>query len=191
MSLGVIGMLTTPREGRSPAEALKWAADNGCFGKGYPGDEGYLAWLRKHMAHIGRCLFATSPDVVGDAVATWERSEPLFEPIRKIGYRAALVGQDGIENHRIQWDRFDAFFIGGSTEWKLSPEAAMVAREALAHGKHLHMGRVNSYKRFKYAASLGCHSVDGTFLAFGPDTNLPRLREWIRKLSMEDMGLAA
>lgn len=191
MSRGVLGMLTTPREGRSPAEALKWAADNGCFGKGYPGDESYLAWLRRHMAHVGRCLFATSPDVVGDAEATWERSEPLFEPIRQIGYRAALVGQDGIENTQIQWDRFDAFFIGGSTEWKLSPEAAGVAREALFNGKHLHMGRVNSYKRFKYAASLGCHSVDGTFLAFGPDTNLPRLKEWIRKLSMEDMALAA
>lgn len=25
----------------------------------------------------------------------------------------------------------------------------------------------------------GCHSVDGTFLTFGPDVNLPRLMSWL------------
>jgi len=30
------------------------------------------------------------------------------------------------------------------------------------------------------AASIGCDSVDGTFLAFGPDKNLPQLLRWLR-----------
>lgn len=191
MAKGAIGMLTTPREGRSPALAKHWAADNGCFGKGYPGDARYLAWLAKHSEHSPRCLFATAPDVVGDAVATWERSLPLLRPIKDAGYKPALVGQDGIENLPIQWSLFEAFFIGGSTEWKLSPEAASVAREAKAKGKWLHMGRVNSFKRLKYAHSIGCDSVDGTFLAFGPATNLPRLQKWFEKLEKANMELVA
>jgi hypothetical protein len=51
---------------------------------------------------------------------------------------------------------------------------------AKAHGKHVHMGRVNSERRFKYAASIGCDSCDGTFLTYGPDVNLPRLMAWLR-----------
>jgi hypothetical protein len=34
-------------------------------------------------------------------------------------------------------------------------------------------------KRLRYAASIGCHSVDGTFLAYGPDRNLPTLLRWL------------
>jgi hypothetical protein len=26
---------------------------------------------------------------------------------------------------------------------------------------------------------MGCHSVDGTYLTFGPDTNLPKLLGWL------------
>jgi hypothetical protein len=41
------------------------------------------------------------------------------------------------------------------------------------------MGRVNSLRRLRYAADIGCDSVDGTYLAFGPDQNLPTLLTWI------------
>lgn len=44
------------------------------------------------------------------------------------------------------------------------------------------MGRVNSLRRLHYAVSIGCDSVDGTYLAHGPDTNLPRLLGWLRTL---------
>ena len=47
-----------------------------------------------------------------------------------------------------------------------------------AHRLGAHLGRVNSGKRWKYAESIGCHSVDGTFLTFAPDTNLARMRRW-------------
>ena len=43
--------------------------------------------------------------------------------------------------------------------------------------------RVNSLKRLRYAASIGCHSADGTCLAFGPDRNLPRLLGWLTQVN--------
>ncbi|MFJ1961847.1 hypothetical protein [Streptomyces massasporeus] len=30
--------------------------------------------------------------------------------------------------------------------------------------------------------AFGCTSCDGTYLAFGPDTNLPRLLAWMNEL---------
>jgi len=190
MTRGNLGMMATPADGRSPATAAVWAADNGCFGKGYPGDDGYLAWLRKHAEHAPRCVFATAPDVVGDAAATLERSEPFYEPIRALGYPVALVAQDGLTVDATPWDQIDALFIGGSTEWKLGASARELISAAKAHGKFVHIGRVNSHRRMRYAHFVGADSVDGTFLAFGPDTNLPKLRGWLRDIAQQTTLLA-
>ncbi len=178
MVSGEIGMLATPNEGRTPADGVTWAADNGCFSKNYVGDVKWIAWLRRHAEHAARCLFATAPDVVGDAAATLIRSTSWLPVIRRLGYPAALVAQDGLEDLEVPWDTFDVLFIGGSTEWKLSPAAAGIAAEAKRRGKRIHMGRVNSRRRWSYAEHIGCDSVDGTFLAFGPDQNLRRMRVW-------------
>lgn len=98
----------------------------------------------------------------------------------RAGLPGAFVGQDGLTLELAEplWDRFDVFFIGGSTEWKLGPVARELAAEAKARGKHVHMGRVNSGKRVAYARLIGCDSVDGTFLKFAPTENLGRLRKW-------------
>jgi hypothetical protein len=56
----------------------------------------------------------------------------------------------------------DALFIGASTEWKLGPSAEALVAQAKDRGKWVHMGRVNSHRRIRYAASIGCDSVDGT-----------------------------
>lgn len=175
---GEIGMMCTPAEGRSPVLAAAWAADNGCFGTGYPGDFAWRYWLRRHRAHVRRCLWATAPDVVGDAAATLRRSRPHFDAIRALGYRAALVAQDGLNAIGTPWDEFDTLFLGGTTSWKLGPRAAELVHEALRRGKTVHMGRVNSQKRWDYARSLGCSSADGTCLAFAPDANLRRVLSW-------------
>ncbi len=83
------------------------------------------------------------------------------------------------------WDDFDALFVGGSTEWKLSGSARELVREARARGKSTHMGRVNSLRRLRYAESIGCDSADGTYLIFGPDVNLPRLLGWLGVLGTQ------
>jgi hypothetical protein len=175
-----LGFIDTPAQGNKRPTGLVWCADNGCFGKGYPGDEKWLAWLEKNAADASMCLFATAPDVVGDAAATLERSLPFLPKIRGLGYPAALVAQNGLEDLEVPWDAFDVLFIGGSTEWKLGPAARKLIRKAKAHGKWVHMGRVNSERRYRYAHEMGCDSVDGTYLTFGPDTNLPKLLAWGR-----------
>jgi hypothetical protein len=175
---GELGFIDTPLQGNIRPPGVTWCADNGCFGKGYPGDEKWLAWLAKHAHDAATCAFATAPDVVGDAVATLVRSLPLLPKIRALGYPAALVAQDGLEDLEVPWDSFDALFIGGSTDWKLGPAVRDLIAEAKARGKFVHMGRVNSGKRYRYSRDLGCDSGDGTFLTFGPETNLPRLRRW-------------
>jgi hypothetical protein len=185
MRAGLLGFIDTPAQGNERPAGITWAADNGCFGRGYPGDEAWLAWLHRNRRDAGRCLFATAPDVVGDAAATLERSRPFLARVRALGYPVALVAQDGLEDLAVPWDEFDALFIGGSTDWKLGPWAALLAMVAHEHGKHVHMGRVNSLKRYRYAVSIGCDSVDGTYLVFAPSKNLPRLLGWVDTIRSE------
>lgn len=179
MGTHAIGYIDTPAQGNKRPAGVKWCADNGCFGKGYPGDKEWLNWLRSNAKDSATCLFATAPDVVGDAAATLARSAPWLPEIRRLGYPAALVAQDGLEHLGIPWDAFDVLFIGGSTEWKLGHAARHITSEAKKRGKHVHMGRVNSYRRYRYAELIGCDSVDGTYLVFGPDKNLGRLLGWV------------
>lgn len=190
-----LGLITQPGTyGLDKIREYKvWAADNGCFTQtGKPFDES--AWWRwiwqvRRAAHTSSsfCLFATAPDVVGDAQATFKRGWTKLHHLRNHGMPAAFVAQDGLETMSMVrratfWDEFDSLFIGGSTEWKLGPGAAWLAGEARARRKWVHMGRVNSEKRLLHADRIGCQSVDGTFLAFGPDQNLKRLKGWLWRL---------
>jgi hypothetical protein len=96
------------------------------------------------------------------------------------------VAQDGWQDETTPWDEFDVLFVGGSTEFKLGLGAHAIAA-AQARRKWVHMGRVNSYKRLRVAAALGCDSADGTFLKFGPDVNEPRLLRWLAQLKAEPL----
>jgi hypothetical protein len=42
--------------------------------------------------------------------------------------------------------------------------------------------RVSSRRRLHYTAAIGCHCVDGTFLTYGPNRNLPLLLRWLSDL---------
>lgn len=182
MLAGTLGYIDTPMQGNTRPSSVVWCADNGCFNDDRFDEDKWWGWLEKHSKDAGECLFATAPDVVGDAVATLKRSLAWLPRIRELGYPVAFVAQDGIENTDVPWDAFDALFIGGTTEFKLGRVARTYALEAKVRGKWLHMGRVNSQRRFRYAAAIGCDSVDGTYLVFGPDVNLPKLLNWVRDL---------
>lgn len=202
-----LGLLVTPDTGyrRQIPRYDLWAADNACYAQGDRFDlDRFLFWLeglqRYHCPRPGQqecCLFAVAPDVVGNAAATIERSRPVLPQIRDLGFPAALVAQDGLENlvtdwgEWEMWDEFDVLFIGGSTEWKLGTDAAWIAAEASAHGKWVHMGRVNSYKRLRYATEIGCDSVDGTYLRRAPDQNLPKLKDWLVRVNSISQSLIA
>jgi hypothetical protein len=188
MKAGLLGAIATPAQRNQITDMPVWCADNGCYGDGYPGGVGYLRWLAELQPHADRCAFATAPDVVADAEMTLIRSEPFLPVIRALGYHAAFVAQDGLENLAVPWDSFDVLFIGGSTGWKLGPQAARIASEALKRGKHVHMGRVNSLKRLRYAQSIGCTSADGTYVVYGPEVNLPTLLDWMIEVSWDDLN---
>lgn len=178
MTAGDLGCITTPKQGNKLPPAAILCADNGVYGAGWPGESAWLQWLTTLPAD--RVRFAVAPDVVPDAAATLERSRPWLPQIRALGMPAALVAQNGQESLPVPWDDLDCLFIGGDTTWKLGPEARELAGEAKARGKWVHMGRVNSERRLRYALAIGCDSADGTFLAFGPDRNLPVLLGWLR-----------
>jgi hypothetical protein len=187
MTQGLIGYIDTPAQGNKRPAGVIWCADNGCFGKGYPGDAEWLTWLDRNSTDVDTCAFATAPDVVGDARATLARSAPFLPVIRAMGYPAAFVAQDGLEDLTVPWDAFDVLFIGGSTDWKLGKSARLLTAEAKQCGKTVHMGRVNSARRYRYAEAIGCDSADGTFLTFGPDVNLPRLQAWFTNQAAFEM----
>lgn len=180
---GVGAMVGYSQGNRADLMGIPWAADNACYSGKYPGDDAYLAWLastdRTHN------LFATAPDVVGDWVGTIKRSAPMLPRIRALGFRAAFILQDGMPDAWIAWDEFDVLFVGGSTAYKLSEDAYRIVRIANARGKWTHMGRVNSLRRLRAATVSGYDSVDGTFVCFGPDQNLPRLKGWLETLRVQ------
>lgn len=185
MAAGLLGCIDTPKQGNRVPVGVEWCADNGCGpgkggqpGKGWPGYDAWWKWLSEHDG-LDRCAFAVAPDVVGDAAATLERSLPWLPQIRALGVPAAFVAQNGIEDTEIPWDLFDVLFIGGDDDFKLGAIARALTTEAKARGKRVHMGRVNSAKRFRYARLTGCDSADGTYIAHGPDVNLPIALGWI------------
>jgi len=185
MQAGQLGAMMTPDQGyaKTHFDDITWAADNGCYTNPDRSLASYLRFLAGFSRQAKqRCLFATALDVVGDHAATRRRSMPCLTPIRNLGYAVAYVAQDGIEagDRLIPWDQIDALFIGGTTDWKLSAEAKAVALRARSRGKWVHMGRVNSWRRYTYAATF-CDSADGTFIAFGPDRNLPQVIGWSAK----------
>ena len=188
---GEFGLMATPASGydlgRLPG--VTWAADNGCF-SGTWNEAKWWAWLQRWAHLADTCLFAVAPDVVGDHATTVERSAPWLPLIAELGYQRAFVAQDGWDETTAPWDDFEALFIGGSTEFKEGAAAEAAAAAAIARGKTVHMGRVNSGRRVAIARRFGCASCDGTFLAFGPDKNIIRLRSFLsRSVYIERTGM--
>lgn len=160
-----------------------WAADNGCYAQGERFQAGdWLEWLAGLRRYRERCLFAVAPDVIGHAEATCERSRPYLATIRQLGYRAAYVAQNGQERFDPPWSEFDCLFVGGTDWWKFSEPAYQLVTEAKARGKWTHQGRVNSLRRLIACQVSAFDSADGTFVAFGPDRNLPQVYDWLDTL---------
>lgn len=178
---GRLGMITTPRQGNRIMPDVPWIADNSVFGsRGFPGNEEFIHWLVTRP-YQENCKFVVAPDVVGDATATLRRSRPWFRVIRAMGYPVALAAQNGLTVDDVPWDEIDALFIGGDDEFKDGLDAVRLSVAAKLRGKHVHVGRVNGRRRLQHTARFA-DSVDGTYLAFGPETNLPKLLAWLDEL---------
>lgn len=153
-----LGWLNTPRSAMSfdtlQKTRLPIGIDNSAFT--FFDEKRYRGLISRINCDVE---WITLPDVVGDAKTT---TAMFHEWKTKIDLPRAYVGQDGCEDIEIPWNDFNCFFIGGTTEWKLSQEAAVVVKEAQRRGKLVHMGRVNSQKRLRYAYQLGVDSIDGS-----------------------------
>lgn len=185
MSAGLLGQMVTYKAPNRVVDGVQFAIDNGrvklCAGQPvtdrFWDPDRWTAHLDRHCTTPG-CLFAVVPDYICDADRTDELWRDWRHEVTRRAYRPAYVAQDGCRD--IPADA-QACFLGGSTEWKLGPEARVIAGLAKSRDLWLHMGRVNSGRRYRYAEEIGCDSVDGTFLAFAPHTNLPRLFAWMRR----------
>lgn len=187
---GLIGRICTPNS-RTRSHHGPWGADNGVFTETLPRAKPFdaarwMRWLARNADVADRCVFAALPDRVGDWPGTLERSAPWAEPVAALGYTPAIVLQDGATAETVPWEQIGAVFVGGTDEWKLGADVRALVGEAKRRGLWAHMGRVNSERRFRYASHIGCDSADGTFLSFGPDVNLERVRGWLR--GVNDQG---
>jgi hypothetical protein len=99
-----------------------------------------------------------------------------------------VVAQSDSERLTWPWEDFDCLFIGGTRmprgkdEWKESPQAAELCRQARNHGLQVHWGRVNSMRRLFLARAAGATSCDGTFVKHGGDLNAMRLDRMLRNV---------
>jgi hypothetical protein len=185
MAAGELGQMLTPKAGNRLVDGATFALDNGIVRlvESRPvtdPDWSETRWLAMLDRYEGEpsCLFAVVPDVVGDAQATNQRWARHHGAALNRGYRACYVLQNGCHSVPVS---AGAVFIGGDDGFKLGAEARALVAEARARRLWVHMGRVNSLRRLRYAHQIGCDSVDGTYLAFGPDRNLPRLRRFLRR----------
>jgi hypothetical protein len=143
--------------------------------------------MLRAIAGAPGCLFVSAPDVVGDWVTT-RRLWDVWAP-ELVGFPRAYVLQDGQPMAEVPWRELDAVFIGGTTEWKLGLEAERLVHRAKWQGTHVHMGRVNTRRRWDYARQLGCDSVDGSKFSRWRHTYLPTALRWHEEPSQERLAL--
>jgi hypothetical protein len=181
--------MVTPGQGNPtfPDDGWDVVADNGCFSDRWEHDR----WFRWLLDLPRSVRFAVAPDVFDptgapchDAtLARWREYAPLMV---RHGFTPAFVCQVGSTPETVP-DDAEVLFLGGTTEFKLGPVASAITAKAKAEGRWVHMGRVNSQKRVRAARSMGCDSVDGTFLIYGPRANLPKLLSWLLDAEQEPM----
>jgi len=159
------GQLLTPLTGYSNFGG-SYALDNGAFSRF--DKEKFQKMIERDKNHKSNLLFIVCPDVVGD----FRRTLELFKYKIKFiphGFPVALVAQDGAENMDIPWDQFSCLFLGGRDPWKDSVQAQAIVKTAKVLGKHVHIGRVNTFERWKLFSDLGADTCDGSGMAMYTD----------------------
>jgi hypothetical protein len=156
----ICGQLLTPLTRYSNA-GMVYAIDNGAY-SGFRKKE-FATLLKREEQDKKSCLFVTVPDIVGSARRTLEIWKYRHRIIK--AWPLALVAQDGLEDLEIPWSDLSAIFIGGGDPWKDSKTAQDIVKTAKTLDKHVHIGRVNTIKRFKLFAEIGADTCDGSGIA--------------------------
>ena len=184
----LLGILAIPNGRHAPAALASYglpiSADNGCFG-GLDSQK-FVVMLNSFMDKGVALEWVTVPDVVGNARETfslWSKWAPI---VMAFGFPPALVIQDGATLENVSPLDPPVVFIGGSTEYKTGHEARRIVEHYRARGRPVHMGRVNTYQRVKYAIRIGCTSCDGSGFSKWPEQKIPLGIKWIEKTIRRD-----
>lgn len=206
---GFIGTLTTYKTGGVPLsikQGALWAGDN-CAFVGFD-ERRFINWLEMMRPYRATCLFVVVPDVVGDALGTYANYKQWWPTLYgwPLAY-VAQNGQEHLEWPGIidftdfyglhctedddisywetwrQWQRegldWTTLFIGGTDDWRSSETVDHLIAEAQEMGKHVHIGRVNYWRRYARFAQLpGSENFtcDGTRIRF--DGRERTLKAW-------------
>ena len=130
----------------------RFALDNDCYSGGFKQDK-FDKYLKRIEKQRSLCMFIVMPDSMGDPVETMNLWRKYYDKYKD--WPLAFVAQDGQEAMPYPPDDdWQCLFIGGSTGWKMSQGAKRCIQYAVDKGKHVHIGRINSYRRFKHFACL-------------------------------------
>lgn len=184
-----LGVLFSPGCGNSITRAvesgLPWACDNGAF-SGFD-KPAYKAMVERCLPYVRRGLrWIACPDVVGDHDATLDLFDRWGMYLRRRGLPIAFVCQDGCTVGHVPWGDIEAIFIGGTTEWKLSAEAASLIRIARMKAMWVHVGRVNTRRRIRWCFDQDVTSVDGTSMSRFAERYLPKFTAYIAGLKKQE-----
>lgn len=180
------GMLINPKWVTVPPgvrnEGRIWALDNGAFNNRFNPTK-FNAALERLKPYREKCLFIVAPDVLADSTETrrlWDEWAPRLE-----GWPLAFVAQDGQTPE--QMPDCDWLFVGGTTEYKLGPDARSLIAWSRARDIRVHVGRVNTWRRMRYFKMLGVETMDGTLLCYGIDTHKQKVCDWVGILRAQGM----
>lgn len=157
----VRGQLCTPLTNYKTWDG-EFAIDNGAY-SGLKRDA-FFRLLDRNKDNMQRCLFVAVPDIVGNARRTSELFGMITQHRSMIPWcdKWAFVVQDGHEDMHLNWYEIKFLFVGGTDAFKDSASAYDIVKTAKALDIHVHVGRVNTIKRYRKFASLGADTCDGS-----------------------------
>ena len=156
----VAGQLLTPL-----TKYANWggvfAIDNGAFSVFHK--QRFANLISRNIEHKPQCLFVVVPDIVGNARRTleiWRHRHSIIG-----SWPMAFVAQDGMEDLEVPWGELRTLFVGGGDPWKDSRASLDIVKTAKTLGKHVHVGRVNTVRRYRLFAEAGADTCDGSGVA--------------------------
>jgi hypothetical protein len=157
---GRIASLMSPGGQRAPIDGCGLAFDNACFGAFKNGTEwDFRKWMKMMdwaVSGSHNPMWALCPDSVGDITGTLNRWDEFYWITASYGWPVAFAVQDGMRKEHVPKNA-SVVFIGGSTDWKWE-----TLRYWCDHFSHVHVGRVNTYRRLWQSHDAGAKSIDGT-----------------------------
>jgi len=156
---GRLGWIMTPHDMRYPDKRIPYVFDNGVWSD-HINDRKFdeRKFWKKLTETVRRQKpeWIVVPDKVSDRDETLRRWD-IYAPILiNAGIPMMMAVQDGMTMRDIPSEAYGVF-IGGSTDWKWR-NLTMWTKTF----KHVHVGRVNTYRMLSMAYESGAESVDGS-----------------------------